>query len=293
MSASEFFYRAIAREKRLKKIFRSILPDSLAIPVRSDLTIFVDPLDVRGPSFHMAREFFRPEIALNGYEARERRFIHNAFKARGGRGVFLDIGANIGLYSLPLAREFPEVSIYSFEPHPRNISCFQKSVEDNHFKNVRLLPFGLSKTSAMKELYIDETDSGGHSLIESNMWNNKKKSRSIQIELRSLDEWASEIHLDRIDVVKIDVQGVEPDVFDGGMKTLKKFQPDILIEIQFEGLLKRGEVLQQLLEINPNYQFRNMEDEIWRPISLLKNDIQRRSNDGYLISDYFFSSSAS
>lgn len=290
MSVPELFYRAIARDKRLKKIFRSILPESVPIPVHSDLTIFVDPMDVRGPSFHMVREFFQPEVALNGYEPRERRFIHNAFRARGGRGVFLDVGANIGLYSLPLAREFSELAIYSFEPHPRNISCFRKSIFANQFKNVHLLPFGLSKFRAMKELYIDETDSGGHSLIESNMWNNKKKSKSIQIELRTLDEWAGEIHLERIDVLKIDVQGVEPDVFDGGMKTLKKFQPDILIEIQFEGLLKRGEVLQQLMEINPNYQFRNMEDEVWRPISLLKADIQRRSDEGYLISDYFFSS---
>lgn len=293
MSTFETFYRLVAREKRLKRIFRTMLPEAIAIPVRTDLTIFVDPLDVRGPSFHLSREFFRPSIALDGYEPKERKFIHSAFRRRNGRGVFLDIGANIGLYSLPLAREFPNVTIYAFEPHPRNIGCLENSINVNELKNIRLQPFGLSKESDRKSLFLDETDSGGHSLIESNMWNNKSKSKSIEIELRSLDQWANELPIQQLDVVKIDVQGVEPDVFDGGMNTLKKFKPDILIEIQFEGLLNRGEVLQQLLEINPNYQFRNMEDEIWRPISKLRDDIQRRANDGYLISDYFFSSQPS
>ncbi len=281
--------RLIAIDKRLKKIFASALPVSVEVPFPDGSKIFIDPRDIRGPSFHIARELLSPQVALSGYEPRERKLIHQSFRKRGGRGVFLDIGANIGLYSIPLALEFPEIDIYAFEPHPINANCLRNSIQANGFKRLHLHEVGLANQTGAATLYLDESDSGGHSLLATNMWNNKRPSRGVSIALRPLDDWFRENQVTQLDVVKIDVQGAEPDVFEGGMTTFQKFQPEILIEIQFDGLLARGEVLNQLCKICPEYQFRNMEDEIWRPIGKLRDDIQRRSDEGYLISDYFFS----
>jgi FkbM family methyltransferase len=293
MSVTNWAQRIIAKEKRLRKVFSSALPLSVEIPFPDGSRIFIDPRDVRGPSFHIARELFSPEVALEGYEPRERKLIHQAFRKRNGKGVFLDIGANIGLYSIPLALEFPEVEIHAFEPHPVNARCLRNSIQANGFQSLHLYEVGLANVTGQADLFLDETDSGGHSLLSTNMWNNKNPSVGVPVSLLPLDKWFQEKQLQRLDVVKIDVQGAEPDVFEGGMAALQKFQPEILIEIQFDGLLARDEVLNQLRRICPDYQFRNMEDEIWRPIGKLRDDIQRRSDEGYLISDYFFAKSIS
>jgi FkbM family methyltransferase len=289
MNAKNLAWRIIARDKRLKKIFSSILPESISIPFTEGFSICIDPRDIRGPSFHIVREFFRPEIALNGYEPRERKFIHQAIMRRDGRAVFFDIGANIGLYSLPVALNFPETNIFAFEPHPINSLCLKRSILENKIKNLFLEEIGLSDKEGVAHLFLDESDSGGHSLVSSNMWNNKAATKKIDITLHRLDDWFKEKNLKALDVLKIDVQGAEPAVFDGGMQTLKKFQPDILIEIQFSALLERGEVMSHLKSICSDYYFRNMEDDVWRPLSGLSVDIQRRQDEGYLISDYFFS----
>jgi FkbM family methyltransferase len=291
MGAKNLCFRIIARDKRLKKLFSNILPEAISVPFSDGFSICIDPRDIRGPSFHLARELWRPEIALDGYEPRERKFIHQAIAKRNGRAVFFDIGANIGLYSLPVALEFPETKIFAFEPHPVNALCLKNSILENRIDNLSLQEFGLSDKEGVATLYLDESDSGGHSLISSNMWNNKRTTKEIEIKLHCLDEWFVEKKISALDVLKIDVQGAEPAVFDGGMRVLQKYQPDILIEIQFSSLLERGEVLSHLKSICQDYYFRNMEDDVWRPLNKLSEDVKRRSDEGYLISDYFFSKS--
>ena len=136
----------------------------------------------------------------------------DVFKALIDKGmVVVDVGANIGYYTLLAARCVGEKGkVFAFEPEPYNYSLLLKNIEINGYRNIipsRKAVF--SKTGKMK-MYLDKSNLGGHSLTEANV----HKSVSITIEVTSLDDYFKNSKY-KIDVIKLDVQGLEMDVLEG------------------------------------------------------------------------------
>ena len=137
--------------------------------------------------------------------------------------VVLDIGANCGALTLVVASLIDQGKIYAFEPAPAVRSRLQGNVELNpKLKEiVTVLPYGLGRHN-YKGFYNEDPNYRGNGSLHG--------QQGIAVEVFSLDEWVALEKLDKIDVIKIDVEGMEYDVLMGGKAVLEKYHPILYFE---------------------------------------------------------------
>lgn len=141
-------------------------------------------------------------------------------------GTVLDVGANIGINTLRLSN-FVGVNgkVYSFEPIPHNQQRFAKNILLNNVGNVKLEPIGLGLVSETLtiDFNVEEENMGAVSLRNTS-------ALGIDIQVKNGDEWIQENNIEKLDFIKIDVEGYEWNVISGLSSSIKKFHPKILIE---------------------------------------------------------------
>ena len=156
-------------------------------------------------------------------------------------GVFLDVGANIGIYTLAMARAAgPSGSVHSFEPNPTSFERLSHHVLQNGLANVRLnqVAIGLAEGRAKLNAPTKE-NSGAASLLNTNM-PERFEARSVEVQVTSLDAYCMRHTFDRVDVIKIDCQGYELQVLEGASNVLQTFRPRLLIEYDVDWLIAAG-----------------------------------------------------
>jgi len=141
--------------------------------------------------------------------------------------VVVDIGANIGLYSLLAAKKLKNTGkVYSFEPSKFVIKELRKNIEVNNFNNINVFELALSNSIGKGELYRCEDDAY-NSLIAKPM----TKVVSIDsVDIITLDDFVKMNNIEKIDVIKIDAEGLDYLILKGAQWTLKNFRPIIFCE---------------------------------------------------------------
>lgn len=139
-------------------------------------------------------------------------------------GVFFDVGANIGSYSL-IASEQETVEVVAFEPHPMTFGLLQANVQRNQRRNVRLFNVALGSGNGTMELTNVPGSAMNHRTV-------RKTEGSVPVQCLRADSVCQEI--DRVPtVVKIDVEGFEYDVLEGFGEQLRSIET---IFIEMNGL---------------------------------------------------------
>lgn len=119
--------------------------------------------------------------------------------------VILDIGANIGYYTLLFARAVgPNGHVFAFEPDPSNLQLLQRNISNNGYGNVTICPVAVSDTCGPHRLYKSRTHGGTHRIYTSTAC-----AGYIEINSTSLDKWY-ESYGGRISLIKMDIEGAEP-----------------------------------------------------------------------------------
>jgi len=137
---------------------------------------------------------------------------------------FIDIGANIGWYTLVAAQSLAgRGHVHSFEPDPAHVGRLKASVALNRIGNVTVNDWALSDRTGSANLYLNEANRGDNSLFPAG-----ERGRAIPVELRRLDDYAG-IAGDRPLVVKIDVQGAELDVLAGAERLLSTYPHEVVV----------------------------------------------------------------
>jgi len=140
----------------------------------------------------------------------------------GSSDIFLDVGAHIGLYTIRLAEKFQKV--IALEPEPQNYALLYRNVVMYGLNNkVLVLPIAASDKNGHAVLCI-KISSGAHTL--ENKINCKKKIRILSLKIDTLLRL---LNIDRIDVIKIDVEGHEDKVIAGMYRLLHSHPPRILV----------------------------------------------------------------
>lgn len=130
--------------------------------------------------------------------------------------TFIDVGANKGDFTLLAARlTGPSGRVISIEPEPENRSILRRSIELNDYANISVLQVALSDRDGTADLQIGST-SGSHTL--SPEFNGL---RAVSVPTRTLDAVVADHRLASVDMIKIDVQGLELAVLRGAEQTLK------------------------------------------------------------------------
>jgi FkbM family methyltransferase len=149
--------------------------------------------------------------------------------------VILDIGANTGLFSIVASVIHPDSKIWAFEPYYANIKRLQKNIALNKSpievitKAVGATNNKISFTIPVSE-QISDVSSASKEFTES-FYKHQVTYKQIEIDQISLDEFIEHKKLNRIDLIKIDVESYELEVFKGAKNLLKNFAPVIFCEM--------------------------------------------------------------
>ena len=150
--------------------------------------------------------------------------------------VILDVGANIGNHTLYWANERKAQKIYAFEPYPYSFKILEKNIENNNLEGVVIpCPFGLSdENSRQKIKSFCDTNIGGTGF---------GKCEDGDFEFKTLDSLDIE---EKVDLMKIDVEGSEIEMLHGALEFIKKNKPVICIESFCERKPKVDKILGDL-----------------------------------------------
>lgn len=178
--------------------------------------LIVDPADMG-----MGRAFL---LAHGDWEEAETRIFCSSLKPG---MTFVDVGANIGYYTLLAARLVGSHGrVFAFEPCPNNFQLLEGSVRANGHTNVTLVRKAVSDRSGSATLRLDESSSGGHSLSAF-----RDGARSVTVETVSLDEYFAG-DAGAIDVIKTDTEGADPAVF-RGVRGIVERNPGMVLFTEF------------------------------------------------------------
>lgn len=161
---------------------------------------------------------------LKNFNKKETDFIRQIAKKD---WICFDIGANVGYYTLLFSSLCKDGEIHSFEPLPLCYHLLSASILLNNFNNIRLNKFALSNCNGVSEFSVSKKYESS-SFVHTEM---SPLENTIQVEIRRLDDYIKENSIERIDFMKIDVEGAEKLVLEGFTETLskKELQPKILL----------------------------------------------------------------
>ena len=141
--------------------------------------------------------------------------------------IVLDVGANIGYYSVLISKLIGESGqIFAFEPTKYFGTVLKNNLNENKIDNVEILEYGLSNTIQELEIDIGPSSATMHSPEGYDSVITKEN-----IKLTTLEEFVKEKNFNKIDFIKIDVDGHEPLFFEGAWSVLDTYNPIILCEI--------------------------------------------------------------
>ncbi|MGH2683858.1 MAG: FkbM family methyltransferase [Actinomycetota bacterium] len=173
-------------------------------------------LDVR-ESPHMLRR------ALGLYEPRKHAALQHFL--RPGM-TFLDIGANVGDFSLAAAKLMDDHgTIVAVEPGADNAAWLRRSIADNGYSTIHVRQVALGETAGEVDLYLSR-HAGLHSLTPHTF---QRTVGSVKVPMSTLDEIVAAEGLDRVDVMKIDVEGAEMGVLRGGAELFGRDDPMVVL----------------------------------------------------------------
>lgn len=143
------------------------------------------------------------------------------------QGIVFDVGANMGWYSLLIARRVKGCQIHAFEPIPKTYSFLTRNIELNQAQSVTAHPFGLSNERKDLTFYFYPEGSGNAS---SENLSERTDAELVTCHVERLDDFARANKL-HVDFIKCDVEGAELFAFQGARETLKRDQPIVFTEM--------------------------------------------------------------
>jgi FkbM family methyltransferase len=161
--------------------------------------------------------------------------------------TFVDVGAHVGQFSLlGSGLVGMEGTVHSFEPEPQTFEFLQHNVVINGLRNVHPIRCALGESSKSVQLYVARPDNLGQTSLRQP---NNFSGVQVKVQCRTLDDYAEEHGIDRINLLKIDVEGAELDVLLGARGVLSRNpKPHILIEFWEEFQQAYGASCAQLEE---------------------------------------------
>ena len=200
----------------------------------------------------------------NFFEIKFLEFVRNNFQKQ---KTIIDIGANIGNHSLFFSEFLEYDEIICFEPFERNVELLKLNLIG---KNCRIMDYALSDSESEKILYNSQSNNfGGFSLHSYD--GSKGENKSFIVKDKVVTKTLDSLNLTNVTMIKIDVEGHENSVLNGGIETIKKNSPIIFIENLSSGyphLFKDSQFDEFFEKINYSRNHKNIEGsfmDLWIP----------------------------
>ena len=124
--------------------------------------------------------------------------------------IIFDIGGNIGITAIYLAKVFPDAIIYTFEPLKENFELLEKNIQ--FYQNIKAFNFGLGSENGNFKVYLsnDSENFGGISFYPNPVGN--KAESYVLCEVKNINDIIKNFNIESIDLIKIDTEGAEYDI---------------------------------------------------------------------------------
>lgn len=139
--------------------------------------------------------------------------------------VVLDIGANIGIHTIALAAMAEQGAVHAFEPAASNAHSLAANIEANGLTNVEAHRVAVGREPGTASLSFDRNFPAG-AVVSDRISEHEVE----EVERISIDGWAERQGIERLDLVKLDVEGSEPAALAGMGETIRRFRPHLTIE---------------------------------------------------------------
>lgn len=173
--------------------------------------------------------------------------------------TFVDVGANEGLFTLLASRLIgPTGAVHAFEPSPREAGRLAENIDLNGLANVRVHRVALGAAQGTAVLHVADVEHPGHNTLGGLVYHETKQAYSVDVPVLTLDQVADQEGFERLDLLKIDVEGSETAVLKGAQGVLRRFRPALLTEAQDESLRHMGSSVSELVEL-----LRKLDYAVW------------------------------
>lgn len=158
--------------------------------------------------------------------------------------VFVDVGANVGLHTVPVGRHLAKIDgrVVAFEPIQANYDRLVTNVRLNQLANVQVEKLGLADNEETIEVCRNTKGSSNVSLVSTGDFRE-------QVRLVRFDDWVIRNGLKRVDVLKLDIEGAEVRALGGMLETIKRFRPVLIVEINPMWTRRMGTSTTELIRI--------------------------------------------
>ncbi|HEY1425656.1 MAG TPA: FkbM family methyltransferase [Caulobacteraceae bacterium] len=151
--------------------------------------------------------------------------------------VVFDVGANIGVTAVVFAATVTEGAIWCFEPSPAVYPCLLQTLGRNGLDRCRPLPLALGAAPGRLAFYDNPTSASASHLVAGDQ---TLGPASDNVDVSTIDRVVQERGLERLDLIKIDVEGFETEVLEGAERTLAALKPTVYLEFNSFTLIAYG-----------------------------------------------------
>lgn len=189
--------------------------------------------------------------------------------------TFIDAGANDGLFTLFAAQRVgPTGQVWAFEPSEREFVRLQRNLQLNQLGNVRALKMALSNQDGQAELKIADDEHSGQNTLGDFAYQ-IPVARHERVSTSRLDNLAHNTELQRLDLIKLDVEGAELSVLAGASALLRKHRPLLLMEVNDNALQLQGANGATIVEFlrAHDYEIHRFDKTTGQPVPALANEL--------------------
>ena len=206
-------------------------------------------------------------IRKDGYDKLEFHYLKQIIKKG---DIVIDVGANIGYYTLNFAKLVGESGhVFAFEPDPSNFELLSKNIKENNYNNVTLIQKAVSNENSKIRLYISKRNLASHRIFDA-----EDKRNSIDVDVITLDEYFKKIEKP-IKLIKMDVEGAEGASLLGTKKIIDNSDELVIMMEYFPKWIKKfGYIPQDILKSLIEKEFKlfniNQDDKKLESIDLIQ-----------------------
>ena len=138
--------------------------------------------------------------------------------------IVLDCGAHVGVFTQRALKE-GAAKVVAIDPDPVQIECLRRNFQNEISSGrVVLVEKGVWSTGGTLALNVGVENSGMSSLVQ------ETGGDTLQVPVTTIDDLVSDLELDKVDYIKLDIEGAEREALRGGLATIQRFRPRILLE---------------------------------------------------------------
>jgi FkbM family methyltransferase len=167
-------------------------------------------------------------VEILNFDSYEKECLEMILKLIPEKAVIFDIGANIGWFTLTIAKSIKNTQIYAFEPIKHTYQQLAYNLKLNNINNVKAVNSALGENEGTTSFFYYKEGSGNASMRK---LSSEYKAERVKGKVMKLDDFVAKNRIKRIDFLKCDVEGAELMVFKGGLESIKKFKPVIFAEL--------------------------------------------------------------